>query len=80
MARVRARQVEERESGGGLQTHQPSLEHRVLNGGMAGGALAMLIAVVWFAAGLMNDWVFFYPPILFILGLIAFIKGLTGEE
>ena len=37
-------------------------------------------AVVWFVLGLMFDWVFFYPPILFIVGLIAFIKGLTGEE
>ncbi len=49
-------------------------------GGVAGGALMMLIAVVWFVLGLVNDWVFFYPPILFILGLIAFFKGLAGEE
>ncbi len=48
--------------------------------GVAGGALMMVIAVVWFVLGLMNDWVFFYPPILFILGLVALIKGLAGEE
>ncbi|MBP3957496.1 hypothetical protein J8F10_19790 [Gemmata sp. G18] len=56
------------------------IERRVATGGVAGGLLAMLIAVVWFIAGLMNDWIFFYPPILFILGLVAFIKGLAGEE
>jgi hypothetical protein len=57
-----------------------SLEGNIINGGVGAGILAMLIAVVWFILGLMNDWIFFYPPILFIIGLVAFIKGLTGEE
>ena len=55
-------------------------EARAINAGVGGGVLMMLVAVVWFVVGLMNDWIFFYPPILFILGLIAFIKGMTGEE
>jgi hypothetical protein len=57
-----------------------SLEGSVINGGVAGGLLAMVIAIVWFVLGLINDWIFFYPPILFILGLVAFFKGLAGEE
>jgi hypothetical protein len=57
-----------------------ALEKGILNGGVAGGALAMVIAIIWFVVGLMNDWIFFYPPILFILGLIAFIKGLMGGD
>jgi hypothetical protein len=55
-----------------------ALEKRVFNGGVAGGVLAMVIAVVWFIAGLAADRIFFYPPILFIIGLCGFFKGLAG--
>jgi hypothetical protein len=37
----------------------------------------MLGATVWFVVGLAADRIFFYPPILFIIGLISVIKGLT---
>ena len=58
-----------------------SLEGRVVNGGVAGGLLAMLIAIVWFVVGLVAlDRIFIYPPILFVLGLVAFFKGLAGDE
>ncbi|MBX9622837.1 MAG: hypothetical protein K2X82_03395 [Gemmataceae bacterium] len=60
---------------------QPShfaLERKVLNGGVAGGVLAMAIAVVWFVAGLFADILFYYPPFLFVFGLIAFVRGLAG--
>jgi hypothetical protein len=50
-----------------------------VNAGIAGGLLMMLIAVVWFVGGLMFDIIFFYPPILFILGLVAFIRGLSDR-
>jgi hypothetical protein len=40
----------------------------------------MAVAVVWFIAGLMNDFLFFYPPILFVIGLIAFFRGLARGE
>jgi hypothetical protein len=35
-------------------------------------------AVIWFVLGLMADRIFFYPPILFVLGVIAFIRGIAG--
>lgn len=54
------------------------MEKGILNGGVAGGLLAMIGAAVWFVLGLMADRIFFYPPILFVIGLIAFIKGLAG--
>lgn len=55
------------------------MEKGILNGGVAGGLLAMLIAVVWCVLGIvLIDRFFFYTPILFVLGLIAFIKGLVG--
>lgn len=53
-----------------------SIEGRVFNSGMAGGALAMVIAVVWFVVGLAADRIFIYPPILFVIGLVAVFKGL----
>ena len=47
---------------------------------MAGGIAMMLIAVVWFGAGYMAGVIFFYPPILFLIGVFAFLKGLfTGN-
>lgn len=44
------------------------------------GVLMMVGAVVWFFAGLAADRIFFYPPILFLLGIGAIIKGFTGRE
>jgi hypothetical protein len=57
-----------------------SFEGNVINGGVGIGVLVMIIAVVWFVVGLANDIIFFYPPVLFIIGLVAFFKGLTGQE
>lgn len=55
-------------------------EKRGLDGGVFGGLAMMAIAVVWFVVGLMVGYIFFYPPILFIIGLFGFIKGLaTGN-
>jgi hypothetical protein len=51
-----------------------------INAGVIGGLLMMLIAVVWFVLGLMGGIIFFYPPILFVIGLIAFIGGLVKGE
>jgi len=48
--------------------------------GVIGGFLCMVIAVVWFIAGLYFGWVFFYPPILFIIGLVRFVASLMGQE
>ncbi|MFN9720235.1 MAG: hypothetical protein ACK58L_16165 [Planctomycetota bacterium] len=45
------------------------------DGGVIVGILMMVGAVVWFVGGLAFGVIFFYPPILFILGLIATIKG-----
>jgi hypothetical protein len=62
------------------QNSGASFESRVLNGGVAGGMLAMAGAVVWFVLGLMADRIFIYPPILFVLGLVAVFRGLARGE
>ena len=49
-------------------------------GGKWGGLLAMVGAVVWFMAGLMTDTIYFYPPVLFVIGLGAFMKGATKSD
>jgi DNA-directed RNA polymerase subunit RPC12/RpoP len=54
-----------------------SFEGKVLNGGVLGGMLAMVGAIVWFVLGLQADRIFFYPPVLFVIGLVAVFKGLT---
>lgn len=49
-------------------------------GAMGTGILMMVGAAVWFVFGLMGDRIFFYPPVLFVLGIISFFKGLFGSE
>jgi F0F1-type ATP synthase assembly protein I len=45
------------------------------------GVLMMVGAVVWFVLGIvLIDRIFFYPPILFILGIGAVWRGATGQE
>jgi hypothetical protein len=50
------------------------------NGGVMGGILMIVIAVVWFVAGLAGGVIFFYPPILLLIGIISVIKGLFSSE
>ena len=44
------------------------------------GALAIIGSVVWFIAGASADIIFFYPPILFILGLATLIQGVVTSN
>jgi anti-sigma factor RsiW len=46
-----------------------------INSGIVGGILMILIAIVWFVVGLTGGVIFFYPPILAVIGIIAIIKG-----
>jgi predicted lipid-binding transport protein (Tim44 family) len=61
--------------------HWFGLEQRGWDAGMLGGLLMMLIGGVWFVAGLvLIDRIFIYAPILFIIGLVGFVRGLfTGN-
>jgi len=38
--------------------------------------LMIAIAVVWFYLGWQAGFIFFYPPILALIGLVAILKGL----
>jgi hypothetical protein len=50
------------------------------NGGVLGGLVAMVIAVNWFVVAWQNGIIFYYPPVMFIIGLVAFVKGLFGGD
>jgi phage FluMu protein Com len=55
-------------------------EHRGWDKGMLGGLAMMGIAVLWFFVGLACGVIFYYPPILFVIGLVGFFRGLfTGN-
>lgn len=54
-----------------------SLEGRGIRAGALGGIVMIIIAIVWFFAGLAADRIFFYPPILLVIGIYALIKGLA---
>jgi len=51
-----------------------------IRSGMLGGVAMMAFAAVWLVVGLMLEHIFIYPVILFIVGLVAFIRGIiTGN-
>ncbi len=55
-------------------------EKQFIQLGVIGGIIMMVFSVIWFVLGLIFGWVFWYPPILFLVGLYAFLKGIiTGN-
>jgi hypothetical protein len=55
-------------------------EKKGIQHGIAGGIAMMAIAAIWFGLGWMAGIIFYYPPILFLIGAFAFLKGLfTGN-
>lgn len=47
---------------------------------LIGGISAVVISVIWFGAGYAAGYIFFYPPVLFIAGLIAIFKSVAGLQ
>ena len=44
-----------------------------------GGVGMMVGAVVWFVVGYAAGRIFIYPPILFVIGAVALVKGLMTK-
>lgn len=65
--------------GGAAQKYKAETTQANSGGGTDGsvivGILMMVGAVVWFFGGLAFGYIFYYPPVLFVLGLISTIKG-----
>ena len=45
-------------------------------GGIVGGVLIVVLAIVWFVIGLAAGRIYFYPPVLLVFGLISIARGL----
>jgi hypothetical protein len=56
------------------------LGSRLRSGKFMSGLAMMIGAVIWFVAGLSIGIIFFYPPILFIIGVVSFLSGLVDGE
>ena len=52
----------------------------MLGAGVLGGMGLMAGAVIWFVLGLMGGYIFYYPPVMFVIGMIAMIKGLVSRD
>lgn len=52
----------------------------MLNAGVVGGVAAVLLAALRFFLGLQAGCVFFYPPILAVVGIVAIVKGATASR
>jgi hypothetical protein len=75
--RKRQRIQREEDDGGGVVFERGWFGS--INAGVVGGILMILIALVWFVVGLSGGIIFFYPPILVVIGFVAIIKGAMGS-
>jgi hypothetical protein len=65
------------------RTRRRESEGRGISIGIASiitGVAMMLGASIWFITGLAFGYIFFYPPILFLLGIAAVVRGFMGRE
>ncbi|MDG1896849.1 MAG: hypothetical protein P8J37_18240 [Fuerstiella sp.] len=67
------------EAPAGPKRIRQSFTDRLLHGGVITGLLTMAGAAAWFLVGLAGGVIFFYPPILFIIGMVTCIKGLLDD-
>ena len=44
------------------------------------GVCMMIGAAVWFFLGLAAGYIYFYPPVMFVLGIVSIVKGFTGGD
>jgi hypothetical protein len=57
-----------------------AMEKKGIDKGVIGGFIMIAIAVIWFGLGWAAGYIYFYPVILFGIGIYALIKGLvTGN-
>ena len=51
-----------------------------LDRGILGGAALILAAIVWFVIGWWGGYIYFYPPVLAVLGIVAILKSVLGGD
>jgi DNA-directed RNA polymerase subunit RPC12/RpoP len=65
--------------------HQETVERRLGSdrrgdGQIYSGIITMAIAALWFLGGLLVGVIFFFPPIMFIGGMVALINGIAQKS
>lgn len=77
-ASYKAAKIERDNPEGGGDAFAP--EKKGIQAGVVGGIVMIAIAAIWFFVGLANDVIFFYPPVLALIGGYAVVKGFaTGN-
>ena len=61
----------------GVQSGFFAPEKKGMKKGVLGGIIMIVIALAWFIGGLAINRIFFYPPVLLIIGIVSVIKGLA---
>ncbi len=51
-------------------------EQKGIQKGVWGGVIMITIAIVWFVVGWYAGYIYFYPPVLFVIGIFALVKGI----
>ena len=64
-----------RDEWGGLEA-----ERVAFNWGVVGGILMIAVAVGWFLWGLNEGYIYYYPPILAVLGIVAIFNGVSKKN
>lgn len=75
-SRERSKRLRERRPRDEPVPERQSIESKVWDGNVLGGLAMMAVAVIWFVLGASAGRIFFYPPILFFIGLVGMIRGL----
>lgn len=57
-----------------------SLEKAMFQFGPKGGIIILLIGILWFVLGYMNDTIFFYPIVMIIIGFFTFVTGMRSKR
>ncbi len=55
-------------------------EKKAIKMGVLGGVIMIAIAVGWFVVGWINGYIYFYPPILLVIGIYAIFKGVKNKN
>src|SRR6478752_8772098 len=64
------------QTSGGKYQHGFGWEHRGWDSGMMGGLTMMAVAALLFFGGLAFGIIFYYPLILFVIGIVGFFRGM----
>lgn len=64
-----------------VEENRKAEEGSSLSGTIIGGVLMIIGAIVWFVVGIAAlDRIFFYPPVLLVLGIISIVKGVNKQN